>query len=252
MQVLTPGEVAGRGGREDLRHGLLEEVGREPVVIDKITALRERVAGAGGNCPGVILARVVHHEVEAHGDAALVARLREPGEIGHRANLGLDPAKIRDGIAAVAASLGRGQKRHQVQIVHAARLDVVKLLLHAPERSGKGFDIHEHTDEVMPLVPVGIVEPLAVDASQLLAALRPHAPEHFGEVFIRRRISVIELQIERAQLPLVPLKAAEKFSASGLLVHGCRSSGMLIEFIISEAGAQIKIVLAQRSDSMLH
>ena len=175
-RLLAPAEVAGRGGGEDLGHGALKLVGDVPVVVEKVAVLVRLVPSAGALCPLVVLAGVVHDKVKADGDAALVAVGRELRQILHRAEGGLHLAKVGHRIAAVAAAHGAFQQGHQVQVVDAGLLNVVELFPHALERAGKAVHIHEHADQIVPPVPVGIGEPAPVDPAQLFAALLVRVP----------------------------------------------------------------------------
>ena len=139
---LAPGKVARRGGGEDLGHGLLIPVGNIPGVIEEIAVLALDVARPGFLRPFVILAGVVHHEVQAHGDAPLMALFGKAVQILHRTQLGLHLPEIAHGVAAVAAALGAFQQRHQMEVIHAAVGDIIQLFLHALEGSREGVYIH--------------------------------------------------------------------------------------------------------------
>ena len=215
----APGEVAGGRGREDLRHRPLKLVRDVPVVIEEIALLKFALAVFGPAGPLVVLAGVVHHEVEADRDAARVAVGGELGEILHRPQLRLHPAEVRHRVAAVAAPRRALQQGHQVEVVHAALLHIVELLAHALERPGEAVHIHEHPDKVISLVPVGIVKALPVNSAQGFAALVIGAVQHFGKIFIRVQIAVVKLHEEPAQLLLMPLKAGAEFRRPSLLVH---------------------------------
>ena len=76
--------------------------------------------------PGMLVRRVVDHEIDDHPDAALLGRVGELDEIAERAVGGVDAVVIADVIAVVLA--GRGLERHQpnggdaepVQVIQAA------------------------------------------------------------------------------------------------------------------------------------
>ena len=222
-RLLAPGEVAGRGGREDLRHGLLKLTGDAPVVVEEVAVLIFLLTGAGASGPLVVLARVVHHEVEADRDAAAVAVGGERGQILHRAERGLNLSEVGHRVAAVAAADGAFQQGHQVQIVDAAVLNVVELFAHAVERTGKAVHIHEHADQIAALVPVRVAQPLPVQLAQVFAAAFIGAPEHVGKVIPGLLVPVVQLHIKPAQFLLMPLKAIAKFLRPSLFIHS-RSS----------------------------
>ena len=71
--LFAPGEIAGRGGGEHLRDGALELVRDLPVVEEEIAVLVLQLALSRSYRPLVVLARVVHDEVEADADSSLVA-----------------------------------------------------------------------------------------------------------------------------------------------------------------------------------
>ena len=63
-------------------------------------------------------------------------------------------AEVGNGIAAVAPVLGALQQRHQVEIVDAAFLDIVKMLPDALQVARKAVGIHEHAQHLISLIPV--------------------------------------------------------------------------------------------------
>ena len=205
--LLAPAEVAGRGGREDLGHGFFKFLRDAPVVVEEIALLHGALAGAGAAGPFVVLARVVHHEIEADGDPPAVALVREGGEVLHCTQLRLHLAEVRDGIAAVAAALGAFEQRHQVQVIDAAVLDVIQLLPHTAERFGEGIDIHQHADQLVPLVPGGIALPGGVERAKLVFPRCPHAPEHIDKEGPGLLVVVVQLEIELFEFAFMPRKA---------------------------------------------
>ena len=219
-RLITPAEVAGCGGGEDLGHGLFKLAGNVPAVVEEVSVLKLLLAGPCTLCPFVVLTGVVHHEVEADGDITAVAVGGEGGQILHRAERGLDLAEVRHRVAAVAAAHGAFQQGHQVQIVDAALLNVIELFAHAFECTGKAVHIHQHADKVVALVPVRVCEFEPVDLAQILAALVICALEHADKIVIGLLIVVVELHEEPAQLLLMVLKAGLKFARPSLFIHG--------------------------------
>ena len=152
----TWGTVCSYRGGEDLGHGLLVSVGDVPARIEEIPILILLLPGPGAAGPFVVLAGMVHDEVETDGDAPLMAVLGKSGKILHGAQLRLDLPKVADGVASVAAALGTLQKGHEVQVIHATVLDVAEFLPNALKRPGKGVHVHEHAHQIVALVPVGM------------------------------------------------------------------------------------------------
>ena len=198
--VVEPGEVARRRRGEDLRHRALILERKVPVVEEEVAASRHRVARSRGARPGMILARVVHHEVEADAHVLLVAELGELVQLLHLAELRLHLAEIRHGVAAVAPLRHGLEKRHQMQVVHAAVLNVVELLHHAIEVAGEVVDVQHHAEELVRAVPVGVLLPLFVQRAQGLAPRVIAPAEHVAEVFKRGLIVLIKLAVEPFQL----------------------------------------------------
>ena len=203
-RLLVPGKVPRRGGGKDLGHRLLITNGDLPVVKHEVALLIGPFPRTGSPRPGVVLAGVVHHKVQANGDAAPVAVLRQSGQIRHGSKLRLHLAEVRDGIAAVAAPLGAFQQGHQMQVVDPAFFDIVQLFPNALQRSGEGLDIHQHAHKVMPLVPAAVALPFRVQRLQALAARIIHAPQHCDAILICLLIAGIERLEELLQLLLAP------------------------------------------------
>ena len=152
--LLAPGEVSGGCGGEDLGYGLLELIGDIPVIIEEVPVLIFLLAGAGAFCPLMIFTGVVHNEINADAHAQVVAFVAQGRQILHGAQLGLDLAEVGNGIAAVASVLGALQQRHQVEIVDAAFLDIVKMLPDALQVAREAVGIHEHAQHLISLIPV--------------------------------------------------------------------------------------------------
>ena len=219
VRLRTPAEVAGRGGREHLRDGLFKLVGDVPVVVEEIAVLILLLPRAGALRPLVVLAGVVHDEVEADGDAALVAVLRQRREVGHRAQLRLDGAEVRHGVAAVAAALRALQQRHEVQVVHAAVGDVIQLFAHALQVPREGGDIHQHAHQLMALVPPRVGETRAVQLAQRRGTLGIHALQHADKVVVCLLVTVVKLHIKPLELVRVPRQALLKFFHPAVFLH---------------------------------
>ena len=68
---------------------------------DVPVALGRRARRAGIDEPRMQSARVVRHEIEEHGDAAVVGLGKEVVEVGHRAQLGMHAAVVGDVVAPI-------------------------------------------------------------------------------------------------------------------------------------------------------
>ena len=112
----------------------------------------------------MLLARVVHDEVEAQAHALLVASRRQIRQILHGSKLRIDLAIIRDRVAAVALSLRALQKRHQMDIIYSTFLQIIQLLLYSLQRARKAVRIKEHAKHVVPAVPIRHGLPCSVPA----------------------------------------------------------------------------------------
>ena len=100
------------------------------------TRRRSRRTGPSGSLaaglePRVLVAGVVHDEVDDHADAALVRLVEELEEVLEVAELGQDVGVVGDVVAAVAQR--RGEERRQPEAVDAEPLQVVELLGQALE-----------------------------------------------------------------------------------------------------------------------
>ena len=79
----------------------------------------------------MLVGGMVHDKIQADADPPPVALGRQLRKILHSPKLGLYLPEIGNRVAAVVPHPGRIQKRHQMDIVHAAFLDIAKLLFHA-------------------------------------------------------------------------------------------------------------------------
>ena len=234
VRLVAPAEIPGGRRREDLRNGPFKQIGNRPVLIEEVALLRFRVAGTGLPRPFVILARMVHHKIEADRNAAFVTVRREGFQIFHRAQLRLDTAEIRHRIAAVAAPRRAHQQGHQVQIVDAAFRDIIELLAHALQRARKGVGIHQSPQQMVAPVPFGVLLAGAVHFPQGFGPLLPAAVKHPAEIVPGLLIAVIEFHIESAQLFRMPVKALAKLLFPFLTLHSFRpftASGCLLKAV---------------------
>ena len=223
LRFIAPGKVAGRSGGEYLGNGLLVGVGNIPAVVEEIAALVFALPGPRAARPFVILAGVVHHKIQAHGDAPAVAVLRQRPQVVHRAKVGLHLPEIADGIATVAAALGAFQQRHQVQIVDAAVGDIIQLLPHAVQRAGEGLHVHQHAHQIVALVPAGIAQARPVQLLQAFGPFLPGAVQHTGKVVVSLHVVVIQLTVQPFELILIAGEARSVFGRP-FPVHGASSS----------------------------
>ena len=199
----APGEVAGRGLREDLRNGLLELVRNGPVIVEEETILVLLLSCLRAHCPLMILTGVVHDEVETYAHSAGVAVVRQLSQVFHSTQFGLNLAEVRDSVTAVAAILGALQQGHQVQVVDAALLDVIQMALHALQVSGKAVRVHEHSEHIVALVPVGRRLARFVPLTEHGASLLVVVIHHVAEVVESLLVVVIQLTVKPFQFVIV-------------------------------------------------
>ena len=100
-----PGEVAGLERGEDLSQGFFVLVRLNPVRKQKVEIAILRIPGKGGLRPGVFFGRVVHDQVDAQADAALVQCTGELLEVVHGAESSIDFFVRRNRVAAVVFTL---------------------------------------------------------------------------------------------------------------------------------------------------
>ena len=181
----APTEVAGGGGRKDLRNASLILLGNAPVVIEKETVLKFLFACFSSARPDMVFAGVVHYKVQTQRDAAAVTVFCQCFQVFHGAQFGLNAAKIRNGITAVASPGRTFQQRHQMQIIDAAVLNVIQFASDAGKGPGKGVGIHQHTQQIVPLVPGRICDPGTVQLLQCFRALFPAAIQHAAKIIPR-------------------------------------------------------------------
>ena len=219
MGFFAPAEVAGGRGWKYLRHRLLKRLRNGPVVIEEIPRLALGIAGPGLFRPLVILTGVVHHEIQAKRDASRVAVRRQRFQVLHRAQFRLDLPEVCHRVAAVAAPLRALQDRHQMQVVHAAVFQIIQPVAHAVQTAGKGVHIHQHAQEIVPPVPVGVLQALPVQLFQRRGALLPGAVEHPREIVPGGFIAVVKVHIACPQLLLAGFEAGTKLHFPLFSVH---------------------------------
>ena len=229
MRFITPAEIAGGRGRKHLWNGLLKLIGNGPVVVEEIPCLALGVPFAGTPCPFVVLAGMIHNKVQTDRDVPTVAVLGQRFQVLHRTELRFNPAEIGDGIAAIAPPLRALKDRHQMEIIHAAVFYVIQLIPDSVQRSGKGVDIHEHAEEIVPPVPVRILKPAPVE---LLQGRRPFLPcpaQHSGKIVPCALIAVIQLHISLAQFLTIEGKAFVEFRFPVVILHRLSSVDIKIQ-----------------------
>ena len=204
-RLLAPGEVAGCRLGEDFGDRLFIFVRDVPVVVEEIPGLGEGVSGAGGLRPGVVLARVVHDEVEAEGHAVPPAVVGQGFEVFHGAELRVHVAEVRDRIAAVAPAFRALEDGHEVQVVDARLFEVVEVFPDALQRAvplgaraAEGLDVHQHAEEVPALVPVRLLPSLFVEFLERRLPVVEVVLQH-GEEVVVGFLVMVQLHVERFQ-----------------------------------------------------
>ena len=209
--LFAPGEVSGSGLGKDLGNSLFKLVGDIPVIIEEIPVLIFLLACAGALRPLVVLTGVVHDEVKAEAHTLAVALVAEGGQVFHGAERGLYLAEIGNRVSAVAASRGALQKRHQMQVVQAAFLQIVKMFLHTLQSPCEAVGVHEHAQHLISLVPFRHLLSGLIPLLQDRASLRIILVEHVAEILKGLLIIVIELGIQPFHLIIMLFQALRKF-----------------------------------------
>ena len=160
--IRKPCEIPRSRRGEHLRHCLFIHRRFLPIVEEKVAAHVLSIPLARLFRPLMILRSVVHDKVHADIDTLLMAGSCQAVEIFHGSQFRLDSAEIRNRIASVRAPLGCVEKRHQVNIVHIARFDVVQFCLHTLHIAGKIVDVEHHPQHIILLIPVLIRLPFPV------------------------------------------------------------------------------------------
>ena len=220
-----PGKIARRGRREYLRHRLLIFQRNGPVVIEEIAASGRLVALARQLCPDMILACMVHDEIEGNADPCLMAVVRQFFQILHGAQFRLHLTEIRYRVAAVIASLGTVQKRHQVQVVHAASFDVIQPAAHALQGIAEQVRVHHHAEKVIAFVPAGIGLPLPVQFLQGFTPLLIKTGHGRGQPVQCLIIFPVQGAVKPFQFVITLIKSFLKFFFPICLIHHIFYSG---------------------------
>ncbi len=211
-------EISGSRGGKDLRHRLLELFRYLPVVKEEISVLIFLLPRSRAFCPLVILARVIHHKIKADADAAAVAFLRKVSEILHGPQFRLHLPEIRHRIAAVAPSFRTLKKRHEVHVIRAAFLDIVKVFLHAFEIPGKALHIHDHAEHLVAGIPLRIEAPRLVPLPETLFPFFERSVKHLQKIGKRLFIVRIEFSVKPLHLIIIRFQPFQEYRIK-CLVH---------------------------------
>ena len=127
FDIVKPGEIARCCSREYLWTGFFIQSRNIIGIKEEIAVLVFLFSGAGTFCPFVILRGMVHNKIKADTDSPFVTFICQAGKIIHCPQLLLHSTEVRNCIASVAASLRRGEKRHQMKIVYITFLHIIQL-----------------------------------------------------------------------------------------------------------------------------
>ena len=159
---------------------------------------------------------MVHHKIHTYIDPFFVAGCRQILQIFHSSQLLLHLAEIRHRISAVGTPLYRIQKRHQMDIVDIAFLDIVKFRLHALHIAGKIVDIEHHTQHLIRFIPLRVFLPFQILGLQIPVPFLIKTMKIVTQ-FRKHRAVVIKLHIQPFQFIKM---MAEPTAVAGLLFHG--------------------------------
>ena len=126
-------KLPGRHVGEDLGQRAFVGVGQRAVWENEVAVAVDRVASERLLRPLMFTRRVVHDEIDAQRDAAVMQVVSERLQIGHRADTGIDLVIVLHGVTAVVLTGPRLEQRHQVQVSHPELDQVVEVFGHSPE-----------------------------------------------------------------------------------------------------------------------
>ena len=151
--LTAPGEIPRSRRREDIWNIWLELIGNIPSVKKEIACLSVRIPGPGFLRPLVLIAGMIHHKIKTDSDVFFVAVPRQASQILHAPQPGVHLRKVRNRIASVALILRAFQKRHQMDIIHPAFLDIRQMLPDSLKSPGKTIHIEAHPERPSAFVP---------------------------------------------------------------------------------------------------
>ena len=99
---------------------------------------------------------MVHDEVKADVDAAIMAGSSQCCKIIHGSKFFLNLPEISNCITAVTASPRGVKEWHQMQIIDIAFLYIIQFGFQIGKSTGKSVDIHHHTGEIVAFIPCRI------------------------------------------------------------------------------------------------
>ena len=221
LRLLAPGEVAGRRGGEDLGDVFLVLIRKKPVVIEEITVLVLLLSCARPLRPFMILAGMIHDEVEAYAHAPFMAGIRKIREILHGTQLRLDFPEIRDSVAAVTPVLRALQQRHEMHVVHPGLLKIWDVLLNALQRSRKSAGVEHHAEDLISPVPVRNQFPGFVPLFQSRLPGAVILIKHGDKVIKCLYIIVVDLTVQPFQFIIMLVQTLPEFRCilPGLICH---------------------------------
>ena len=170
--ILDPREVSRRRGRKYLRHRALILGRYISVIIEKVAAHILSVTLSCFLRPLMILRCMIHDKIHADIDAFLMTGSRQSLQILHGTKLLLHLPEIRHRVAAVRASLRRLQKRHQVDVIHIALLDIIQFGLHTFHITGKIVNVEHHAQHIVLLIPVFVFFSVCIQLFQCVISFQ--------------------------------------------------------------------------------
>ena len=150
---------------------------------------------SGTFCPFVIFGCMVHDEIQADVNATFVAGSSQICKIIHGSEFFLDFTEISNRITTVTASLRGVKKRHQMQIINIAFLNIIQFGFQIGKSTGKCIDIHHHTGKIIALVPCRIFFTFQIRFFQCIATHVVELLEYFQKIVqVHRDIWIVLIQ----------------------------------------------------------
>ena len=138
---------------------------------------------------------MVHDEIQADVNATFVAGGSQICKIIHGSEFFLDFTEISNRITAVTASLWGVKKRHQMQIINIAFLNIIQFGFQIGKSTGKCIDIHHHTGKIIALVPCRIFFTFQIRFFQCIATHVVELLEYFQKIVqVHRDIWIVLIQ----------------------------------------------------------
>ena len=202
--ILQPGKVPRCSRWKYLRNGFLVHRRNRIITEEEIAAHVFSIPLARTLCPLMILRCMIHHKIHTDINIFLMACICQIFQIFHCSEFFLYFTEIGNCITTIRAFRHCIQKRHQMNIVHVALLNIIQFFLNAFHISSKIVNIKHHTHHIILLVPVRMRFALHIQAFQCILSFLIKAM-HIVAKFCKHGIISIKFHVKPTKFIMMSL-----------------------------------------------